>query len=390
VSTRRTLLRFGTGALLVGAGAVTWRAWSQGVFSTGTGPAFDAWNSWSDATPGSDLHLVHAAILAASPHNTQPWRFRIRSGGIDLLSDPGRNIGSIDPFRREMHIGLGCALENLLQAAAAKGMDAKLTLFPDTTDATFIAAIQLERGNAVAAPLYAAIPYRHTNRGAYDTARDVPPSALSALAALGSDLSDVSVRWFTSKSEKTNIAARIVEASQAIVADADQSRDSGAWFRNSWSEIQQKRDGLTIDAQALPTWLRVAAKIGPEVGTEQADRLWLDNTRDIHVATASAFGLLLARNANDNAQRVSGGRLWQRMHLWAQNEGIAMHPLNQMPERADRERSKGAKPQFGSVLEQLVGDSAWQVLMPFRLGYPTVTPLASPRRTVREVLVSTA
>jgi hypothetical protein len=390
VSTRRTLLRIGTGALLVGAGAVTWRAWNQGVFSTGKGPAFDAWNTWSDATPGSDLHLVHSAILAANPHNTQPWRFRIRSSGIDLFSDPARNIGSIDPFRREMHIGLGCALENLLQAAAAKGLVAKLTSFPDASDPTFIATVQLERGNTVAAPLYAAIPFRHTNRGPYDTTRDVPPSALSALAALGSGLSDVSVRWLTTKADKTNIAAHIVEASQAIVGDADQSRDSSAWFRNSWSEIQQRRDGLTIDAQALPAWLRVAAKIGPAVGTEQADRLWLDNTRDIHVATASAFGLLLARNASDNVQRVTGGRLWQRMHLWAQNEGIAMHPLNQMPERADRERSQRATPRFGSVLEQLVGDSSWQALMPFRLGYPTVTPLASPRRTVREVLVSPA
>ena len=40
------------------------------------------------------------------------------------------------------------------------------------------------------------------------------------------------------------------------------------------------------------------------------------------------FGILLARDAGDNGQRVEGGRLWQRMHLWATAEGIAMHPLN--------------------------------------------------------------
>jgi hypothetical protein len=75
------------------------------------------------------------------------------------------------------------------------------------------------------------------------------------------------------------------------------------------------------------------------------------------------------------------------MHLWAQAEGIAMHPLNQLPERADRERSQGLAPRFASILRELVGDGSWQALMPFRLGYPTVEALASPRRTVAEVLV---
>src|SRR5262249_2645385 len=147
-----------------------------------------------------------------------------------------------------------------------------------------------------------------------------------------------------------------------------------------------KRDGLTIDAQALPAWLRLAAKMLPPVGSEQADRIWLDATRDVHVATASAFGILLARDAGDNAQRVEGGRLWQRMHLWATGEGIAMPPLTQLPERADRERSLGLEPRFTGVLAQIVADASWHALMPFRLGFPTTQALSSPRRNVREVL----
>jgi nitroreductase len=331
---------------------------------------------------------VHAAILAANPHNTQPWRFRVRTGSIDLFADLARNIGAIDPFRREMHMGLGCALENLLQAAAATGYVTRLRLFPDSGEPTHVATVALEAGTPAPSPLYAAIPHRRTNRGPYDTRRELPQSALAALAGLGSDLPQLSVRWFASSQEKTRIAARIVEATVEIIADAEQSRDSAAWFRNSWSEIQQKRDGLTLDAQALPAWLNLAAKMGPAVGIEEADRIWLQNTRDIHVATAPAFGVLLARDASDNSQRVQGGRLWQRMHLWAQNEGIAMHPLNQLPERADRERSQRVAPRFGGALEQLVGDAAWQALMPFRLGYPTVAALASPRRDVNDVLLT--
>jgi hypothetical protein len=65
-----------------------------------------------------------------------------------------------------------------------------------------------------------------------------------------------------------------------------------------------------------------------------------------------------------------------------------MQPLNQMPERADREASTGIEPRFGRVLAQLVGDDAWKALMPFRLGYPLAEAMPSPRRPVEDVLVT--
>jgi hypothetical protein len=387
MSGRRTLLKAGAGLALVGTGALGWRAWDQGAFSTGQGPAYEAWDQWNEGLADAPQRLVAAAILAANPHNSQPWRFGIGPGVVDLFADRTRNIGAIDPYLREMHVGFGCALENLLLAASASGWLPHLTLFPDAGNPVHVARVGLVRGATAASPLYAAIPVRHTNRGAY-LARALEPSVLAALDALRVDLPLVSVRWFTSEPQRRTMAARIVEAAQAIVADSEQSRDSGAWFRNTWQEVQARRDGLTIDAQALPGWLRLAAKTLPPVSAEHADRIWLDTTRDVHVATAPAFGLLLARDAGDNVQRVQGGRLWQRMHLWAQTRGIAMHPLNQMPERADRELSAGLAPRFQSVLNELVGRDGWHALMPFRLGYPTMPALRSPRRQVSEVLVN--
>ena len=118
--------------------------------------------------------------------------------------------------------------------------------------------------------------------------------------------------------------------------------------------------------------------------SEQGARAFLQATR-VHVATAPGFGLLVVRDAN-NTRRLEGGRFWQRVHLWATTQGLAAQPLNQLTERADRERQLGIEPTFGRALTGLIGDPGWKALMPFRIGYPTVTALASPRRAVQEVL----
>ncbi len=378
------------GAIAVLGAGVAWRAWDQGVFSTGEGPAYEPWLTWEGGDAASPRHLVRAAILAANPHNSQPWRFHIQPGSIDLFADRSRNIGSIDPLLREMHIGLGCALENLILAASAQGFGHKLALFPNPNEMAHVARVDLEAGSEPKSisPLYAAIPHRHTNRGAYDAARALDPSVFNDMQALGKDLPSVSVRWFTSADSRRRIGELVVQATEAIISDRQQSQDSAAWFRASWQEIQQKRDGLTVDAQALPGWMRAAAKVLPPISQEQSERIWLKSTRDVQVATAPAFGMLLVRDAADNSNRVQSGQLWQRMHLWAETKGIAMQPLNQMPERTDREHSLGIEPRFGNALKELAGDPGWEVLMPFRLGYPTVAALASPRRSVDEVIVA--
>jgi hypothetical protein len=95
--------------LVAVTGGVGYRAYDEGVFQVGQGAAYDAWRSW-DQHSGA-MALVAAAILAANPHNTQAWIFRVSPQRIDLFADHARNIGEVDPFRREMDVGLGTALE---------------------------------------------------------------------------------------------------------------------------------------------------------------------------------------------------------------------------------------------------------------------------------------
>ncbi len=398
----------GSGIGVVVVGGTVWRSFSNGVFSSGQGPAYEPWKDWkTESEQGAGpLSLVVSAILAANAHNTQPWLFVVNPNRIDLFADTNRNIGTIDPYLREMYEGLGCALENLVLAAQAKGYTYTLKLMPDPTSKTHVASISLisnKKRNPTsitttsssdlseALSLYNAIPHRHTNRGSYDKNIPMTQNTLQSLGSLSRTISPegtMTVFWFTTGDQIRKLGDLILEATQAIVADKQQSYDDFKWYRANWQDIQTYKDGLTVDASGSPWYIGVLAKILPPISEKEYDNSQLQLAKDTYLATAAAFGIIAVHDVFDNIQRLYGGMFYQRMHLWATSNGLAMQPMNQMPERADRETNLGIKQTFGNALKELIANPVWHALMTFRIGYPTVEALGSPRRSVQEVVVS--
>jgi len=111
-------------------------------------------------------------------------------------------------------------------------------------------------------------------------------------------------------------------------------------------------------------------------------------TKEIHVSTASLFGMILVRNQTDRLQLLQAGKLWQRMHLWSVAHGLAMQPLNQPHERRDRELQLGVEPVFGKAIASLAGTAGFEGVFSFRAGYPASEGLASPRRPAGEVVLT--
>src|SRR3974377_1585408 len=118
---RRAFIRGLSVAGLGLGGAGIWRLESNHVLRAGDGPAYAPWAEWQQRGTKPFEHLVRAAVLAANPPNTPPWKFRVFADRVDVYADTSRRIGAIDPLLREMHIGVGCAVENMLLAAEASG-----------------------------------------------------------------------------------------------------------------------------------------------------------------------------------------------------------------------------------------------------------------------------
>ena len=78
--------------------------------------------TWRHSEPGPPPHdyreLVRYATLAVSSHNTQPWIFKLETNRIQVLPDLSRRCPAVDPDDHHLHASLGCATDNLLQAAA--------------------------------------------------------------------------------------------------------------------------------------------------------------------------------------------------------------------------------------------------------------------------------
>jgi hypothetical protein len=375
--------------LLVGGGAMALTACGPRAGPAPKDDAYSPWRLWNDpAIRGTPLALVAAAILAANPHDTQPWRFRLAEDRIDVFADLSRNLGAMDARVRELHLGLGCAIQNALTAAAANGFGAtmeaaegSLTALTERHAPILAARLRLTRQPAAAPDaLYRAIPHRHTNRFAYLKARPLPGDwrafAEGLCARAGARLV-----LFDDGPERRRFDGAVIEATEAIIADARMIGDSDRWFRASPAEIEAHRDGPTLAAAGLSPLKLALARIFP-VSPKASHAAWLEQTREVQLASAPVTGVICVRDRYDRPGALAAGRLWQRLHLDATVRGIALQPLNQPIEMIDREGGAG---EWRDRIAGLTG-ADWQVTFSFRAGYPTTGAPASPRRGLGDVV----
>src|SRR3954451_13488170 len=100
----------------------------------------------SAPTPGTtvlDRATVEAALAVAvrapSIHNTQPWRWRLAGGGLDLRADRSRQLAVADPDGHSLLVSCGAALHLTEIALRAAGSAVQTQLLPDPDDHDLLA-----------------------------------------------------------------------------------------------------------------------------------------------------------------------------------------------------------------------------------------------------------
>lgn len=311
--------------------------------------------------------LIRHATLAASSHNTQPWKFRIQQDSITILPDFSRRCPAVDPDDSHLFKSLGCAAENVVHAAAAQGFSAEVRYDPGQDG---VIVLLRRDPSARATDLFAAITERQCVKAAYDgTALDASELALLEEAGQGRD---VRVILLTSAAHKSAVIDYVTRANVAQLTDRAFRDELVSWIRFNPAEALRTRDGLsgrTSGQPALPSWLarRVIRVALTPRGQAKSDAT--------NIRSSAGVAVFVSR-LNDKAAWVESGRAYQRFALQATALNVRTAFINQPIE------VRSLRPQFESWLK-LDGEHA---LLMVRFGHGPTVPF-SLRRPIADVIL---
>jgi hypothetical protein len=310
--------------------------------------------------------LVRCASLAPSSHNTQCWKFELGIEAITILPDLTRRCPVVDPDDHHLFVSLGCAAENLIQAAHAHGLRGEA----EFDEARSAVRITLSPVAAEVTELYKAMASRQSTRAEYD-GKPVAPDDLKRLqAAARSDR--VRLLLLTDRPALETVLDFVVQGNTAQMNDQAFVDELKAWIRFNGADAVRLGDGLFGKSSGnpeVPAWLG-----GMMFGfffTPKAE-----NEKYVKHLRSSAGVAVFAAAKEDKAHWVEVGRSFERFALQAAALGIRTAHVNMPVEVAS------LRPKFAEAIG--LGRTRPDLVVRFGRG-PTLP--ASLRRPVQAVLV---
>ena len=321
----------------------------------------------TQASPEQLRHVVQAAGLAPSVHNTQPWLFVSRPGRLELHADAKRQLKVLDPDGRQLHLSCGAALFHARVGARAMGLHVQVHLLPDPERPTHLATMVLTQGTPPTADeirLATAILQRHTHRGTFD-GRPLPGPVLDVLRT-AAHTEGAHLRQVVDDDQLLEL--------EVLLSNADALEQANERYR---AEIGQWVHTGPLRPDGIPAAALTAA---PGSSLRQRDFAFAHTAApDGSAPTPDRPSVVvLSTDDDDPAAWLRGGQALAAVLLRAADHGIQAQPLGQVTDVVAYRL--GLRHTLGLVsVPQLV----------LRMGFAAHTP-ATPRRTVEDVLVSMA
>lgn len=353
-----------TSGVAVGAAAAGWLGWRQALGST---DAYEAYSRELRAPLADDpplTELIRAATLAMSGHNTQPWRFRIGPGSVELRPDPSRATPMVDPDDHHLFVSLGCAAETLAIAGAAAGRPGAIETGPDGQLRYRFTPAQPRPD-----PLAAAIARRQSTRALYD-GRPVPAETLDALARAASQ-PGVRCVLLTARPRLDQLRDLTIAGNEAQMRDPTFRAELKHWLRFNPASAMRHGDGLYAPANGSPP---LPDGLGPYAFDLFVTAAGENDKYARQIDSSPGVAVFFAEEASP-AGWTAVGRACQRFALAATARELKLACLNPAVEVA------ALRPELAA----LAGEAGLRPDMVMRFGYGPALPFA-PRRPVASVL----
>jgi hypothetical protein len=312
--------------------------------------------------------LLGYAVLAPSPHNTQPWRFRINATDVELFADRRRALPTADPSHRELVLSCGAALFNLRVAAEYFGHRYKVDLLPDPAQPDLLARFHLGlRGDTSSEDvvLFHAIAQRHTSRQPF-RAEPVSDELVRELEA-AAQAEGAWLHILLEEPQRMAAADLVAEADRRLWADWHYRTELAKWVR---SDSVTSGDGLPLSSLGIHDWLSFAGPLLVRSFNRGNSRA----VRDREIAEQSPLLGVLGTGEDDPGSWLAAGQALQNVLLHACSEDLAASFLNQPL----------GLPELRAQLTDLSRPGYPQALLRFgRSGSAAPTP----RRAVRQTLI---
>ncbi len=326
--------------------------------------------------------VVHAARLAPSGGNTQPWFFGHDDAELRIELDP-EQTSTLDVAFRGSYVAIGAALFNARVAAARHGILGPAEIFPDGQEASFAARLRFgDHDDPSLAAMYEAMVQRVSNRHLTEPKPlpdDVAPSLRTAARAEGADALVIDDR-----SSLADIGELLGESDRLRYLTEHLHRDMMRELR--WPGVDDLNWGL--DVRTLELDAADLAKLGVARRTDVMElladqdlgRALGESARD-RFNTASGV-VVVNIGGSAPSDYVRGGQAVERVWIEAERQGLAVQAMSPVFIFAvDDGDYEELSPRFADRLRRLRHDFAEltglggsDIALVMRIGYaPSIT-----------------